>query len=161
MGFSYNYCSLTETLVYKGDYEMVRSCREEDIYDVMQIWLDANVQAHYFIPKSYWKDNYDTVRGMLSASEIWVYELENVVSGFIGIVNDHIEGIFVTPKRQSNGIGKALIEHVKDGHESLSLNVYEKNLKACRFYLREGFSVEERRRDEKTMEFELMMKWRR
>ena len=61
---------------------------------------------------------------------------------------------------ENNGIGKVLIEHVKAEHERLSLNVYEKNIKACGFYLREGFSVEERRLDENTMEFELIMEWR-
>ena len=138
---------------------MIRRFREEDIDNVMQIWLDANLQAHYFIPKCYWKGHYNMVRDMLPSSEVWVYELENVILGFVGIVEDHIEGIFVTPQRQSNGIGKVLIEHVKAEHERLSLNVYEKNIKACGFYLREGFSVEERRLDENTMEFELIMEW--
>ena len=151
---------MKETLAYKGDCEMIRRFREEDIDNVMQIWLDANLQAHYFIPKCYWKGHYNMVRDMLPSSEVWVYELENVILGFVGIVEDHIEGIFVTPQRQSNGIGKVLIEHVKAEHERLSLNVYEKNIKACGFYLREGFSVEERRLDENTMEFELIMEWR-
>lgn len=140
---------------------MIRRFRKEDVDHVMQIWFDANVQAHYFIPKCYWKDHYNMVRDTLPSSEVWVYELENIILGFVGIVKDHIEGIFVTPQRQSNGIGKALIEHIKADHERLSLNVYEKNFKACGFYLREGFSVEERRRDENTMEFELRMEWMR
>ena len=58
---------------------MIKRFREEDIDNVMQIWLDANLQAHYFIPKCYWKGHYNMVRDMLPSSEVWVYELENVI----------------------------------------------------------------------------------
>lgn len=42
--------------------DMIRAFEENDLTAVMQIWLDTNMKAHYFIPKEYRTDNYEMVR---------------------------------------------------------------------------------------------------
>lgn len=37
---------------------MIRTFSENDLFAVMQIWLDTNIKAHSFILKDYWTDNY-------------------------------------------------------------------------------------------------------
>lgn len=41
---------------------MIRALRPEDLDQVMQIWLDANLEAHCFLPESYWCDHMEEVR---------------------------------------------------------------------------------------------------
>ena len=67
----------------------------------------------------------------------------------IGIV---FSGIFVDRKCRSCGIGKHLLEYVKQTHSTLSLGVYQKNKRAVSFYLREGFSILSEELDEATGE---------
>ena len=63
---------------------------------VMQIWLDGNLQAHYFIASEYWQQNYDFVKQMLPQSKVYVYEDEksNQIKGFIGLQDEFIAGVF-------------------------------------------------------------------
>ena len=105
----------------------------------MQIWFDTNMKAHYFIPKEYWTDNYEMVGSVLPQAEIYVYEDDGTkqIDGFIGLSNEHIEGIFVREDVQSNGIGKQLLEYAKSVKSDMNLCVYQKNTRAIQFYLRE------------------------
>jgi len=45
--------------------------------------------------------------------------------------------------------------------EAIRLNVYQKNKKAIRFYLREKFSIQSESVDDNTGEKELIMVWKR
>ena len=41
---------------------MIKVLQKADIERVVDIWLDTNLKAHYFIPGQYWKDNIDLVK---------------------------------------------------------------------------------------------------
>ena len=140
---------------------MIREFRENDLDIIMQIWVDTNMQAHNFIPKEYWINNYDMVKEMLPQAEVYVYEDDetNQIVGFIGLTDDYIAGIFVRNGVQSKGIGKQLLDYVKCIKPCLNLNVYEKNARAIRFYQREKFMVQSKSVDENTNEKELGMSW--
>ena len=60
---------------------------------------------------------------------------------------------------QSRGIGKELLDFVKEKKAGLALHVYQKNEKAVRFYLREGFRIQREMTDEDTKEEEYLMEW--
>lgn len=139
----------------------MRQYNNGDIDAVMQIWLDTNIQAHNFIPSDYWRANCDMVREMLPCAEIYVYEddCERQIDGFIGLNHDYIEGIFVKETMQSKGIGKQLLNHVKEVKHILKLSVYQKNEKAIKFYLREKFSIQSENVDDNTREKEFVMVW--
>lgn len=98
---------------------------------------------------------------MFLQAEVYVYEIEKEIMGFIGLDKEHIEGIFVLDQYQKRGIGKALLNHVKAKKEHLSLNVYQKNLNAIFFYQREGFCVQYEDVDKNTGEKEYRMVWNR
>lgn len=140
---------------------MVRQYSNGDIDAVMQIWLDTNIRAHHFIPSDYWRANCDMVRELLSHAEIYVHEDEcaKQIDGFIGLNDDYIEGIFVKETMQSKGIGKQLLNHVKKVKPTLKLNVYQKNEKAIKFYLREKFNIRSENIDDNTGEKEFVMVW--
>ena len=142
---------------------MIRQYTECDIGSVMQIWLDTNIQAHYFLSPDYWRANCDRVREMIPRAEIFVHEDDHTkqIDGFIGLNDKHIEGIFVKETMQSKGIGKQLLDYVKEVKTTLRLNVYQKNKKAIQFYLREKFIAQSENIDDNTGEKEFIMVWNR
>ncbi len=140
---------------------MIREFKIDELDAIMNIWLKTNIKAHSFITEAYWKGNYDTVREMLPDATIFIYEDNDTIQGFAGLVGNYIAGIFVSEDYQSKGIGKALLDHVKGTYSELSLHVYKKNVSAVRFYQREAFTILKERIDENTNETELVMNWAR
>ena len=138
---------------------MIRELQRDDINKVADIWLDTNIKAHHFIPAQYWKSNFESVKEALSYAEVYVYEHDREIQGFIGLNNEYIEGIFVSDEMQSKGIGKDLINYAKDKRNKLRLNVYQKNTGAISFYQREGFEIQHSGLDEATGEKEYAMVW--
>lgn len=140
---------------------MIRKMEEKDISDVLQIWLETNIKAHSFIEKEYWTGNYEMVKQILPEAEVYVYEEEKSgqIAGFIGINDQYVEGLFVKESAQSRGIGKQLLDHAKSRKTELRLGVYQKNMRAVRFYLRENFLIQAEQMDEDTNETEYIMGW--
>ncbi len=140
---------------------MIRVLEEKDVDTVAKIWLETNIKTHDFIASNYWKEHYEIIKDMFLQAEIYVYEIEKEIMGFIGLDKEYIEGIFVLDQYQKRGIGKALLNHVKAKKEHLSLNVYQKNLNAILFYQREGFCVQYEDVGKNTGEKEYRMVWNR
>ena len=142
---------------------MIRKIETQDLDAVMQIWLQANLDAHAFIPASFWEAHFEMVRDLLSQAELYVHENEDTrqIDGFIGLTENHIEGIFVAKSARSKGIGRVLLEYAKSRKPRLMLSVYQKNERALAFYQREQFTVQSEGIDEDTNEAELQMLWSR
>ncbi|WP_242847436.1 GNAT family N-acetyltransferase [Dorea sp. D27] len=140
---------------------MIRKMKKKDLDKVMEIWLDTNIKAHNFIPKSYWESNAQSVREMISEAEVYVYEsgADGEVQAFAGVSGSHIAGLFVDGAAQSGGIGKALLDYLKDKRPALELCVYEKNERAVHFYKREKFQAASEGIDKDTEEKEIIMTW--
>ena len=138
---------------------MIRKLRKVDINRVADIWLDTNIKAHSFIPAEYWKSNFKLVKELLLQAEVYVYEENQKIQGFIGLNGEYIEGIFVSDEAQSHGIGKLLLNYIKNKKPKLSLNVYQKNIRAISFYQREKFKIQCEDLDEVNGEKEYVMLW--
>ena len=142
---------------------MIRKFENLDLDTVMQIWLHGNLDAHAFIAASFWTEHFEMVRDLLPQAELYVHENEATrqIEGFIGLTENHIEGIFVVKSARSKGIGKALLEYVKSRKPRLDLSVYQKNERALAFYRREQFAVHSEGIDGDTNEAEIQMLWTR
>ena len=138
---------------------MIRRLQKVDTNRVADIWLKTNLEAHDFISEQYWIGNYEAVKKMLPQAEVYVYEDNKIIQGFVGVRDEYIEGIFVSDKMKSHGIGKALLDYIKDKKARLQLNVYQKNVRAMSFYQREGFTIQSEGLDEFTGEKEYVMEW--
>ena len=138
---------------------MIRELQNVDINKVADIWLKTNLETHDFISGQYWTSHYEAVKKMLPQAEVYVYEDNKIIQGFVGVRDEYIEGIFVSGKMQSHGIGKALLDYIKDKKARLQLNVYQKNIRAMSFYQREGFTIQSEQLDEFTGEKEYVMEW--
>lgn len=140
---------------------MIRKLQKSDIDRAAEIWLNTNLKAHDFISEQYWRGNFDIVKEMFPQAEVYVYESDGKMQGFIGLDGEYIEGIFVSDEMQSRGIGKALLDYAKSRKSELRLNVYRKNIRAIRFYQREGFSVRSEGLDEAVGEKDFLMIWKK
>jgi len=137
---------------------MIKKFDISKLDDVMAIWLETNIKAHSFIPEEYWIKNYDMVKQVLPSADIYVYEENNIIKGFIGIVEqNYIAGIFVKKEYQKEGIGKKLIDHCKSRYPYLILDVFTKNKRAINFYNKNDFIVVDERIHEDTKGMEYTM----
>lgn len=139
---------------------MIRKLEESDRNRVADIWLDTNIEAHSFISAQYWHNNFESVKEALGQAEVYIYENENQIYGFIGLNNEYIAGIFICDQVQSIGIGKQLLDFAKGIKNQLNLSVYKKNTRAVKFYLRENFEIQCENIDENTGEKEYFMTWK-
>ena len=105
-----------------------------------KIWLASNISAHAFIPAEYWKGHYAQVKEMISQAEVYVWEDEAGIRGFVGMSGEYIAGIFVCEEVRFGELKRAagFCEKIR---RSLMLHVYAKNERAVRFYERESFAV--------------------
>ena len=142
---------------------MIRKFESRDLDAVMQIWLHGNLDAHAFVPADFWTGHFDMVRDMLPQAELYVHEDADTrqIDGFIGLTENHIEGIFVAKAARFKGTGKALLEYAKSRKPYLTLSVYQKNERALAFYRRVQFIVQSEGIDEDTNEADIQMLWTR
>ena len=140
---------------------MIKKFKNDEFDKIAILWLETNISTHNFINEDYWKVQFDNVKEMLPQAELFIYEEDEELQGFVGVIDNYIAGIFVSKNIQSKGIGKSLLDHVKTLRNELSLNVYKKNERAVTFYERESFEIKEHRIDENTNEVEYLMLWKR
>lgn len=97
---------------------------------------------------------------MLFQAEVYVYEDNSSIQGFIGLEHNYISGIFVRHELQSRNIGKQLLDFAKTIRNELTLNVYQKNIRAVKFFQREHFEFIQTGIDKDTNEKEYIMIWK-
>lgn len=137
---------------------MIKKLDLNQLDEVMKIWIDTNIEAHSFIPKEYWINNFDLVKQMMPHADIYVFDENSIIKGFIGIMEQsYIAGLFVKKEYQREGIGHKLIEHCKSKYKYLKLDVFEKNENALNFYYKNNFKVLDKKINEETKELEYTM----
>ena len=139
----------------------IQRMQPEQLDACMDIWLHSNLQAHAFIPASYWRGAASSVREALPCSEIWVDLEGDTVRGFIGLQEDYIAGLFVAPAFRDKGVGGGLLVFSQKKHRALTLEVYERNGRALRFYQKHGFHLVEQHIDDATGETAYRMLWQK
>ena len=78
---------------------------------VINIWLEASIEAHDFVEKDFWKSKVKDMKEIyIPSAENYVYENEETIKGFISLFNDTLAAIFVSPNFQGAGIGRQLIK---------------------------------------------------
>ncbi len=146
-----------------------QKAKAEDLESLVQLWRAADGASQSFLPASYFDEKEKTMRQNISDAEVYVLNgapgktkpLDGNVLGFIGVKDGSITGFFVDGPFQNQGLGKRLLDYVKERYEHLSLHVFEKNEGAVRFCKREGFTESGRRKDPASGETELLMEWSR
>ncbi|MDO5521042.1 MAG: N-acetyltransferase [bacterium] len=137
---------------------MIRQSRNEDINEIMEIWLNSNLEAHSFVESSFWKQHYEEVKEAIQNGVI-VYEEDQKIKGFIGVIDSYVAGLFVAQSCRGKGIGKALLDFAKKQNTGLSLEAFAENKGAVAFYKREGFQIISEKENQHTKNQEYFMEW--
>lgn len=140
---------------------MIREMRPEEIETVSNIWLQGNLEAHAFVDKDYWINNLNVVREQFRKAEIYVFVENGKIQGFAGLQENYLAGIFVQKEYRDHGVGKKLLDYLKQKYSDLSLDVYAKNIRAKKFYSQNEFVIVREDMDESTNEVEYQMFWKR
>lgn len=127
---------------HKYTLHMIRPYNETDLEKIMKIWREAEPIAHPFLKKDFVKHVDKLLREQfLPNSKTWVYEDKNQVLAFIGMMGNEIGGLFVKPNNQSKGIGTLLMNHVSQYHDTLEVEVFNRNIIGKPFYVKHGFKI--------------------
>lgn len=139
---------------------MIRKLIPLDLDAVLDIWLNASIIAHDFIPKEYWQDKIQDMKTIyLPSSESYVLEHQNKIVGFVSLVENQIAAIFVDPAQQGQGFGKKLLDYTKNLRSHLELSVYAKNSKSIEFYKRQNFKIQKEEIEPEAQEPCYVMTW--
>jgi ribosomal protein S18 acetylase RimI-like enzyme len=121
----------------------IRPVEPPDTDAVADVFIAALAGMTY-LPDLYTEaENREFIRDvMLPNNEVWVAEEDGRVVGFAGLGDDLLRHLWVEPAAQNRGIGKALLDRVKQRRpDGFRLWVFQKNLGARRFYERHGFTL--------------------
>lgn len=119
---------------------MIREFETEDKEQALDAWEKAAREAYTFFDESFFKKERKTLSDAnFDVTEKWAYEADGKVVGFVAMIENEVGGIFVDPAYQGRGIGRALMDKVRETREFLELSVFEKNKIGRRFYDRYGF----------------------
>ncbi len=137
---------------------MIRAYQQTDIDQILSIWLDASIKAHNFIEKEFWESKVIDMREIyLPASEIFVFEEDGMIKGFVALWGETLAAIFVSPNEQGKGIGKQLLDKSKEVRKNLNLTVYKENRDSIEFYKKCGFKMIKEQIDVHTGHVEILM----
>ncbi len=125
--------------------EMIRPLHAEDFTQVAEIYdlshpAEYAGEAYNFPPQCLAET--PALLELFHASEIFVFEDDGKIKGFIGHQGPNIIWLYVHPDYQGGGIGHCLIEFLLKRQNGIALlSVVKTNQVALRLYQEHGFRV--------------------
>ena len=141
--------------------DVIRKFQDFDLKKVLRLWYEGNLEAHDFIDREYWDRNLSYVKRVIPEVEVYVYEINGRVVGFVGIDEGYIAGLFVDKEFRGCGVGSKLMDYVKERYDFFTLHVFENNYGAVTFYENRGLLKKEESVHEDLGEVEYLMYYRK
>ncbi|WP_216934076.1 MULTISPECIES: N-acetyltransferase [unclassified Acinetobacter] len=141
---------------------IITTADTKDISSILEIWFNASLQAHDFIPAAYWEKQLIPMRDLyLPLAENYIIKENDTVLGFVSLLKSEnvLAALFIEPQLQGAGYGRCLVDFIKQQCDQLHLNVYAENTAAVNFYQKQGFKVIYQGIDQDTGHTELSMRW--
>ncbi len=127
----------------------IRSCRDDERTTIVEI-INAAAEAYRgVIPEDCWRDPYmplpELESEIAAGVAFWAYVADSAMVGVMGIQPvrdvDLIRHAYVLPAHQRNGIGGALLEHLRGlSSRRMLVGTWAAAEWAVRFYERHGFA---------------------
>jgi putative acetyltransferase len=116
---------------------------KQDYLQLIMIWEESVRATHEFLPEKEIQElkpliltNYfDAV--LLRCSK----NTEGQIIGFIGVAEEKIEMLFISPNEQGHGIGSVLCQYAIQQLGATKVDVNEQNTRATEFYEKMGFNI--------------------
>jgi putative acetyltransferase len=139
---------------------MIRKWQSENTAPLLSLWLESTTEAHPFIAPNYWKENEAMVRDVyLPSAETWVWErtasLRIYQRDAVSVCRRAVCRAVMHRERHR----RALLNHVQQRFPHLSLEVYQKNVRAVNFYHAQGFRIEDSAWQDDTQHPTWIMSW--
>lgn len=118
----------------------IRRAHHEEFSTLIQIWEDSVMDSHQFLTNQDIAD-YKSILTTTNFynTEIFLIEIDKQIKGFIGLMVNKIQLLFIAPQSFGMGLGTALINFAIDNKDVKHVDVNEQNITAHRFYLNKGF----------------------
>jgi putative acetyltransferase len=123
--------------------EGIQPVAPDDYPQIVTVWEESVRATHHFVSEADINFFRTLVRdGIPHLQHLLCIRAENgQVAGFIGLVGDKIEMLFIHPDYRSKGLGRLLIRHAVDILLAEEVDVNEQNTQAVGFYQHMGFEV--------------------
>ena len=121
---------------------MIREARPGDVGTVAGLY-ERSFGTLSFLPTLHTLEEHHAWFGQVVAQrEVWVWEEEGVILGFIALSDATVDYLYVEPEMTGRGIGSSLLDRAKERRPSgFSLWTFQQNEGARRFYERHGLHV--------------------
>ncbi|MEP7074836.1 MAG: GNAT family N-acetyltransferase [Acidobacteriota bacterium] len=125
----------------------IRLAIQKDSEVLLDVWLRSVRATHTFVSEEDIASFLPQVREYLTSNEteFWVACGDSgTIIGFMGLLRNTLESLFLAPEFLRRGIGRRMVEHARALHGELTVDVNEQNLAARDFYEACSFVVEGR-----------------
>ena len=122
---------------------MIIKLNENDYPQIIECWEQSVRATHKFLKPeeiTYYKPLV-LKYGLPQCSEIWGFKENGQVIGFMGIRDDKIEMLFLSPLHLRQGLGTKLVNFALQQRHCRFVDVNEENQAAYKFYQHLGFTV--------------------
>lgn len=138
------------------DYEItpLDKDNQSDIEVVVKIWQHGNQDAQDFFPETYWQGKEAAFRKTLQTVNACVAHQGDKFLGFIVVDGTQVVALYVAHTFRGQGVGQALLAKAQKGKDNLTMNVFNKNIKAYRFAMNQKFRVASDPEDPETHELQ-------
>ncbi|MEL6839083.1 MAG: GNAT family N-acetyltransferase [Pseudomonadota bacterium] len=121
---------------------ILRAANERDIAPIAQIIGDWRADTPYIPPLHTRDEDRQFIAGLVAAQDVVVAEKDEAVQGFIARDGVEIGQLYLALHARGQGLGTALLDHMKGQSDHLELWCFQANTGARRFYERHGFFAE-------------------
>lgn len=121
----------------------IRAITASDVDDVVKVWNATKRDTYDFIPleqnRTVPEDDAFFRARILYRCSIWIACEGSVVLGFVALEGSYVDRLYVHPRAQRRGIGRALLTQAMElSPQGLELHTHQKNTKARAFYEKNG-----------------------
>ena len=132
-------------LVQTGNSGQIRRARADERLALVALWERSVRATHTFLADAdidfYRPLTAEILKG--NTLDLWVItDNTDRPLGFLGLVGQSVEALFLEPSYRRQGAGRRLIDHaLRLAGGALTVEVNEQNLDALRFYQALGFEI--------------------
>jgi GNAT superfamily N-acetyltransferase len=122
---------------------LLRRARPEDAPAVATLHLAARRNAMPYLPELRSDDEVRvwTRETLLPKAEVWIAEIAGEPVGYLALVDDILDHLYVAPDHQGRGVGSVLLAKAKALRPAgLQLYAFQRNRRARDFYEARGFA---------------------
>jgi putative acetyltransferase len=125
---------------------------------VLDVWEKSVLATHNFLSQADFKSIKEIVKTIdFNAFEVYCLVLNNEVEGFLGVAEQKVEMLFISPEYIGKGFGKELLLFAINELKADKVDVNEQNESAVEFYKKFGFKTYERTdKDDQGKEYPLL-----